>query len=126
MTSMIDVVFLLLIFFLVTTTFIKAERQLRPSIKVNDQNVATSQSDLEPAIVKVLPAGDGVVFRVGSRDIASVSLLIQVMETFENKADGAFVLVSDEVPFQKAADAIQACKAAGFYGVSYIPMNSNE
>ena len=33
MTSMIDVVFLLLIFFMVTSSFNKAERELDPAIK---------------------------------------------------------------------------------------------
>lgn len=126
MTSMIDVVFLLLIFFLVTTTFVKSERQLRPAIKVNDQSVAKTQSDLQPAIVKVVPGAQGFVYRLGSRDFTDVGELTEVLEVFENKYDGAFVMVSDNAPFQKAADAIQACTASGFVGVTYVPLKSNE
>ena len=53
MTSMIDVVFLLLIFFLVTTTFIRPEREIRSMIQVKQKQASQSSSNLEPAIVEV-------------------------------------------------------------------------
>ena len=54
MTSMIDVVFLLLIFFLVTTTFVAPERQLKSNIKVQNQSTSSRPKDLEPAIIDVV------------------------------------------------------------------------
>ena len=48
-----------------------------------------------------------------------------LLKQFENKIDGAFVRVSDDVPFDMAAAAIQACKTAKFLTVSYVPMDSN-
>ena len=126
MTSMIDVVFLLLIFFLVTTTFVKSERQLRPAIKVNDRSAAQTQSDLQPAIIKIVRGPSGFVYRLGSQDFTDVDRLSRILDTFENKYDGAFVMVSDDAPFQMAAEAIQVCKSTGFVGVSYVPLSSNE
>jgi len=122
MTSMIDVVFLLLIFFMVTASFVKTERDLDSAIKVNKKSSAAA-SDLEPAIVEVVRSGSGVVFRVGSREMTSQEELTSVLRGFPNKLDGAFVRVSDDAPFRWAAAAIQACKDAGFVAVSYIPMD---
>ena len=58
MTSMIDVVFLLLIFFLVTTTFVRPEKQLLSSINVQEKSASDSSNDLEPAIICLLYTSD--------------------------------------------------------------------
>ena len=70
MTSMIDVVFLLLIFFMTTASFIKTERNLDSGIKVEKKS-SSAASDLEPAIVEVLRSGERFVFRLGSREFGA-------------------------------------------------------
>ena len=125
MTSMIDVVFLLLIFFMTTASFVRTERDLDSAIKVNSRSASQSTNDLEPAIVEVVAGGGGFVYRLGTRELTSIDELEGVLRQFENKIDGAFVRVSDEAPFRMAASAIQACKSAGFSTVSYIPLESS-
>ena len=120
MTSMIDVVFLLLIFFMTTASFVKTERDLDSAIKVNERSSA-AVNDLEPAIVELVSGGGGFVYRVGSREMTSPDELTNVLRAFPNKQDGAFVQVSDGAPFEMAAAAIQACKDADFTAVSYVP-----
>ena len=122
MTSMIDVVFLLLIFFMTTAAFVKTERDIDSTIKVNEKSAAQA-SDLEPAIVEIVSGGSGFVYRVGSRELTSEVELTNVLRAFPNKLDGAFVRVSDGAPFRMAAAAIQACKDADFSAVSYVPMD---
>lgn len=122
MTSMIDVVFLLLIFFMTTASFVKTERDLDSAIKVNEKSAAEA-SDLEPAIVEIVSGGSGFVFRVGAREMVSPDELTNVLAAFPNKLDGAFVRVADGAPFHMAASAIQACKDADFVSVSYVPMD---
>ena len=122
MTSMIDVVFLLLIFFMTTASFVKTERELDSAIKVNEKS-SSEASDMEPAIVEVVPGGSGFVYRVGGRELVSEEELEDVLRGFTNKLDGAFVQVSDEAPFRMAAAAIQACKNADFQAVSYVPLD---
>jgi biopolymer transport protein ExbD len=122
MTSMIDVVFLLLIFFMVTSSFVKTERDLDSGIKVERESAGGEQSDFEPAIVDVVNANGTFVYRLGSRDFATQQELVQVLRQFENKVDGAFVRVSSDAPFDMAAAAIQACKTANFVTVSYVPL----
>ena len=63
MTSMIDVVFLLLIFFLVTTTFVRPEREVVSAIKVDQKDASENQSVLEPAIVDVIQVQGQPVYR---------------------------------------------------------------
>ncbi|MEC9116957.1 MAG: biopolymer transporter ExbD [Planctomycetota bacterium] len=126
MTSMIDVVFLLLIFFLVTTTFVKAERQLRPMIQVQEETQESSQQGfLEPAGVYVKRRGTQSIFKLGGREITTYDELLEVLQVFENKEDGSFVVVDDQVPFDMTAAAIQACREAGFTSVSYVPANES-
>ena len=124
MTSMIDVVFLLLIFFLVTTTFLKPEQQLMSAIKVNETDSRQSRSELEPAIVDVFLNNQKINFRVAAISTSRLSEIEEVLKLFENKQDGAFVRVADEVPFEAAAQVIAACRSAGFSSVSYLPMPS--
>lgn len=122
MTSMIDVVFLLLIFFMTTSSFVKTERNLNSGITLQDES-ASGTSDLEPAIVDVVPGGGQFVYRIGEREMTSASELTDILRQFPDKLDGAFVRVSDGAPFQMTAAAIQACKSAGFTIVSYVPLD---
>ena len=124
MTSMIDVVFLLLIFFMTTASFVKTERQLDSAIRVKNKTAEQALSDLEPAIVEVVPSGDRFLYKLGTREITSDEELTRVLKSFPNKEDGAFVRVSDGAPFRMAAAAIQACKTAGFETVSYVPLSA--
>src|SRR5688572_23249135 len=120
LTSMIDVVFLLLIYFLVTSSMIEEERELDSGIKV-ERASGQSARDLGPAIVDIVPDGSEYVYRLGGRKITSAGELQSVLSQFENKLDGAFVRVDDGAPFDMAATAIQACKDARFLSVSYVP-----
>ena len=123
MTSMIDVVFLLLIFFMITSSFIKTERNLDSAIKDEQQSATAAPSDLEPAIVEVVGSGGQFVYRVGTREMTSLDELRGVLRQFPNKLDGAYVRVGDAAPFRMAASAVQACKDADFTAVAYVPMD---
>jgi biopolymer transport protein ExbD len=124
MTSMIDVVFLLLIFFMTTAAFVQTERNLDPAIKVKRQSAAQSSIDFEPTIVEVVRGTSGpFVYRLGSREFTSHEELADLLRKMGNKLEGAFVRVSDEAPFRMAAAAVQACKSAGYPGVYYVPMS---
>ncbi|MHB8970270.1 MAG: ExbD/TolR family protein [Pirellulaceae bacterium] len=125
LTAMIDVVFLLLIYFLTTSGFVKTERELDSGIQANRSSAGTAQNDLEIAIVDVIKADTGFVYRIGSRDMKTQPELLRVLQQFGNRAAGAFVRVADDVPFDMAAAAIQACKSARFVTVTYVPMESD-
>ncbi len=121
MTSMIDVVFLLLIFFLVTSTFVSPERQIESAIQVDEQGKSASAIGLEPAIIRISQLGNQTVFQLGAIKTSDLSDIKPVLRQFEDKSEGAFVRAGDGVPFEAAAQAIAACKSNGFAVVSYLP-----
>jgi biopolymer transport protein ExbD len=123
MTSMIDVVFLLLIFFMTTASFVKTERNLDSAIKDRERPAQPAPSDMEPAIIEIVRGDSGFVYRVGTRELTTQSELTDLLKQFPNKSDGAFVRVSDAAPFRMAAVAIQSCKNARFTAVAYVPMD---
>ncbi len=126
MTSMIAVVFLLLIFFMVTSRFQKTERELDPAVKVERRAGARTQ-DLAPAIVEIVRgAGGQFVYKLGGRETTSATELTDVLSQFENKTSGAFVRAADAAPYAMAAAAIQACKDARFTSVSYVPQETSQ
>ncbi|MFI4876469.1 MAG: ExbD/TolR family protein [Blastopirellula sp. JB062] len=124
MTSMIDVVFLLLIFFIVTASFTPTERQL--DIAVQSANPSAAQaSDFDPAIVEVTADGDGFGYQLGSRMFTTQEELEEVLTAFPDKSLPAIVRGQDEAPYGMVSAAIQACKNAGFHGVRYQPLTNN-
>jgi len=123
MTSMIDVVFLLLIFFIVTTTFVRPEREVSSTILVKEKNSSANQSDLEPAIIDVLYQNSQVVYRIGAVRTGNIEEVTDILKEFDNKSEGAFVRVAGDAPYEAAAQAIGACRAGGFQSVSYLPLN---
>ena len=126
MTSMIDCVFLLLIFFMVTASFSLTERELDSAIKVRRAALSSAASDLQPAIVEVVrDSGGAFIYKVGGREMTELEELTDVLRRFDNKLDGAIVRVDDNAPFEMAATAIQACKNAGYSLVSYVPLGVN-
>lgn len=125
MTSMIDCVFLLLIFFMVTSSFVKTERELDPGIKV-ERRGGQAASDLAPAMIEIVQGSSGFVYKLGGRELTSAAELTDVLLQFQNKSQGAFVRASDEAPFEMAASAIQASKSAGFALVSYVPLEAGQ
>ena len=114
MTSMIDVIFLLMIFFLVTASFTKPEKELDIATQVNEKTSSSQASDLEPAMIEIKQSDGRFVYLLGSNHYRTHAELKEVLIRFPNKADGAFIRASDSAPYGMAAAAIQVAKAAGF------------
>lgn len=122
MTSMIDVVFLLLIFFLVTANF--SEREDRVTSTIQSERAGASASQLQPQIVSVELISGRVGFRIGERVVFTNIALRAILEQLPKDA-GIAVKVDDRVPIQAAATALQAAHDAGFTKRSYVPSRSD-
>ena len=116
-TPMIDVVFLLLIYFMVTSTITPSESRLESAIQTESKG--GSGSDMQPQIVYVELRTEPV-FRVGQRVLTTKAELLAVLEQLP-KGGGVFIKVDDLVPVSAAAAAMQASKDAGFTKVTYVP-----
>lgn len=138
MTSMIDVVFLLLIFFMTTAAFVQTERSLNSAVSTKSKAPARKPREVEPTIVEVTESSPGkFVYKLGAREFTSQEELAEVVRKkkqidVRNVLAGAvgpsgpeaFVRVHDGAPFEMAVAAIQVLTSAGYQGVAYVPMSA--
>ena len=118
LTSMIDVVFLLLVYFLVTSNFTKPEHELSSAVQLDGGG--SRVSELQPQIVEVSRDGDGVVFRIGAHQVRSQAGLTSVLGSLP-KEPGVAIRAARDVPIRAVAAAMQAAQDAGFDRRSYVP-----
>ena len=118
-TPMIDVVFLLLIYFLLSTSYNPPEAELVPALQT-EQVEGGSAADLQPQIVRVDIFGDQPGFRLGERILRSRDELRAVLEQLPTEG-GVFIEGTDRVTVRWATAAIQAGRDAGFDKVTYVP-----
>lgn len=119
---MIDVTFLLLIYFMVTTVLAKQEDRLSPTLQTEREKPTGEQSDFQPQIIKVMNVDGEPVYRLGPRLLREVRELREALAGLP-KAAGVFVHVHDNVSVGFAVAAIQAARDAGFDQVTYVPAN---
>lgn len=119
LTSLIDVVFLLLIYFLFSSSFSVPESNLSAAIRT-ERRGSGQAGDLTPQIVHVLVQNGTEVFRVGDRLLTEQRALTDLLKQLP-KERGVFVKVSAQASVGAAAAAVQATKDAGFTRVTYVP-----
>lgn len=120
MTSMIDVVFLLLIFFMVTTTF---SRQTEIKIKLPEADAAEVEANPKTVTLDIDAAG---VYYLNGEDGLPHELVNQQKDTLK-QALSKFAVQAKDTPFIINADGktphqavITALEAAGDAGFSHI------
>ncbi|MEM0983187.1 MAG: biopolymer transporter ExbD [Planctomycetota bacterium] len=119
LTSMIDVVFLLLIFFMLTATFAMDEERLDSALASEGQG-AVSSEELLPQILEVSGGPEGDVFVIGGRRPQSQAELVGVLKQLP-KGPGVIIRVADTASIGAIASAKQAVADAGFGRRTYVP-----
>lgn len=118
LTSMIDVVFLLLIFFLVTANFAQQEHKLPAALQTEGGGVRASE--LQPQIIEIELQDGQSVYTIGQvRCLNRAS--IEAVLTKLPKDPGIAIKAAPDVPIQSIATALQAARNAGFTRRSYVP-----
>ena len=113
MTPMIDVVFLLLIFFLLTSIFSK------PSISLDLPKAETAKMANEPDVT-VTVKGDGTLLLNGG-GIAVAELYPALRALYEGRERKEISLVSDKgVPFGRVVEVMDQAKKAGAENISVV------
>jgi len=118
MTSLIDVVFLLLVFFIITVSFLR-EQQLRSALQTQHQTSGRA-ADLRPQVVSVENRNGEPVFVIGQRVFRDRAALTDLLRALP-KEGGVFIKVAGDVPVAAPAAALQASRDAGFIKVTYVP-----
>ena len=120
LASMIDVTFLLLIYFLLTTVLVPPEDRLAPLLQVQREDAAGEQTDFEPQIIDVVVAEGAPAYRIGTQLIHEREALTELLDGLPREA-GVFVRVHDGAPVGFAVSAIQIARDVGFEQVTYVP-----
>lgn len=116
LTSLIDVVFLLLIFFMVSTTF---ERQALLELSLPE--ASTADSEAVPEVVEFVVTDDGRLF-AGDRELVDqrqATVQAAIAERFADNPDAALVIRADaEAPHRLVVRVLDSAAAEGIRRVS--------
>ena len=121
LASMIDVTFLLLVYFIVSTVMARPEDQLTSAIQTRDAETAGSEIDFQPQIVEVLRLDGAPAYVIGDRRLRDLGGLRAVLDDLPTEL-GVFIRVSGDIPVEFALSAVQAARDAGFEQVTYVPV----
>ena len=116
---MIDVTFLLLIYFIVTSVLTPPEEELIPALQVEEGTIAT-ETELEPQIVRVTTNAGQQQYEIGGQLLSSRTDLATVLMRLPQEP-GLIVRVDGTVTVGFALAAIQEARDAGFEKVTYVP-----
>lgn len=118
LTPMLDVVFIMLIFFIVTASFIK-EKSLGLNVPENSDNPPPPTEESKSILVQI-NANDEIFIDQRRVDIRSVRSLI-AQKSAENP-EGGVVVMADEMASTSAYVAIaDAAREANVFNVSLVP-----
>lgn len=116
LAPMIDIVFLLLIFFIVTWQFSRSETELNVSVPTAEEGADPSRVKGE-IIINVLP--DGTI-RVDSATMDLVRLhakLSSIARQYKNQP--VRIRGDGQVAYQRIVEVIDTCQKAGIWNISF-------
>lgn len=125
--SLIDVLFVLLLFFMVSTTF---NRHTQVKIKLPEAN--TAEAEANPKMVTLVIDADGVYYLAGEDGLPH-QLVNQQKETLEQELrklavqakDLPFIINADgKTPHQAVITALEAAGDAGFSHITFAAQRS--
>ncbi|MEL6497858.1 MAG: biopolymer transporter ExbD [Planctomycetota bacterium] len=115
--GMIDVFFLLLVYFLTSATITPAEEELAAALSA--ERTDASAANLEPQVVVVGDRSVTTPFTVSGTSIPTQARLTELLSGLP-KEPGVFVRADDAARVADVAAALQACNDAGFERITYV------
>ncbi|MEM9660105.1 MAG: biopolymer transporter ExbD [Planctomycetota bacterium] len=124
-TPLIDVVFLLIIFFLVSSHLAKQETQLELDLPTASTGSELTESSAPRVTINVLPSGDVLIGGAPSRaDQIAARLAFE-----RNRVDGELevrIRADRAAPFGRVKPLLLACAEASVWDVSFSVVDSRE
>lgn len=132
MTPMIDVVFLLLIFFVCTTSFRAHEQSLPTNLLVPGQTASPVAVDpqleeLEEVIVRLRGQAEQVSWQVNDRPCDHLSLVRQILATLA-QVDVQIPVVLDvasEIHLGRVVELYDLCREVGFQRIQFAARSTS-
>lgn len=112
LTPMLDVVFIMLIFFIVTATFIK-----EAGIQVDRPDTITAESQEDAAILIAISSNDEIWIDKQERDPRDIRGLIERLHA-ENPKGSIVIQADEESTNETLVQILEAAKAAGVTNVA--------
>ena len=120
MASMIDVVFLLLIFFMCTSSFETLENDLPTQVPQVGAKPSPDKADLEPVRISLSRVGATVVIKCGDESCGTFAGLTSKLKTLRALDDVPVVIQGQPtVPFGEMVAALDACYQADLRQVAF-------
>lgn len=117
LAPMIDILFLLLIFFIITWNLGRRETEVAISVPAADQGKESKQRPVGEIVVNVHKDGDVVV---EGEKLTQDQLLARLQSIAQVYKDQAVILRGDEkTEYQKIMDVLNTCQKAGIWNVSF-------
>lgn len=117
--ALIDVILFLLMYFLLAGSLEAEERELAAALGSGSRQSSDS-GGFAAQVIDVGHEGGRTVFRLGARTARDARELVALAAPLP-KEPGIVVRVADGVAVEDAADALQACRDAGFARIAYQP-----
>ena len=117
LAPMIDVLFLLLIFFIITWNFARRETEIEISVPAADEGKDEQARDVGEIVVDVRKSGDIVV---EGEKVTEAQLLSKLQLIASIHKDQAVILRSDQDSLYKnTINVLNICQKAGIWNVSF-------
>jgi len=109
LTSMVDVVFLLLIFFMISTTFVET-----PGLTVDLPESSAKTQVKEPEEIKVYLSRDGAI-AIGDTPVTMAQFRAKLLSYGARAKETTFVLLADKEAFHgRVVELMDEARKAGF------------
>jgi biopolymer transport protein ExbD len=119
LTPLIDVIFLLLIYFFLSTTYAAPESALQPALLAQREAPGRS-ADLQPQIVDAALVDGLPAYTISGQTFRDAPSLGAMLRTLP-KEMGVFVRSDGQVSVGWTVGAVQAATDAGFTRITYVP-----
>ena len=115
LTPLIDCVFLLLIFFMLTTAFIHAR-----GLDVDLPTASQTAEQQERKDINIIIDRSGRI-RIGGEDVLPEDLKVRIKRAVvECRNDNIIIQADREVEEQRVVDVVDAAKAVGVKGIAFV------
>ncbi len=120
LTAMLDVVFLLLIFFVVTQNFILNEQDMKVKVPTAANTTEEQSRAIEEIIINVREENDELIITI-DREIFTRDDLLSLMQRMVavNPNQAVRIRGDAEARWQKIVDVISTCSQAGVWNISF-------